>query len=87
MPRGARPDPGRRAACLISGCDGHHRELFGAVGGDDRVPVSAGGDDGVQVPQDCRGDHGLGLGGGELVVVKAASAFFAQECDSTRRRS
>jgi hypothetical protein len=28
----------------------------------------AGGDDGVQVPQDRGGDHGLGLGDGELVL-------------------
>lgn len=47
---------------LLSGGDGHHRGMFGAVGGDDRVPGLAGGDDGVQLPQDRCGDHGLGLG-------------------------
>ena len=34
-------------------------------------PRLAGGDDGVQLPQDRRGDHGLGLGGGELVLLPA----------------
>ena len=35
---------GRR---VVSGGDRHHRATFRAVGGDDRVPGSAGGDDGV----------------------------------------
>ena len=43
--------------------------MFAAVAGDDRVPALAGGDDGVQLPQDRRGDHGLGLDGGELVLL------------------
>ena len=43
--------------------------MFGAVGGDDRVPALAGGDDGVQLPQDRCGDHGLGLGDGESVLL------------------
>ena len=40
-----------------------------AVGGDLGVPGSAGGDHGVQVSQDRGGDHGLGLGGLEFVVL------------------
>jgi hypothetical protein len=40
-----------------------------AVGGDGGVPGLAGGDHGVQVPQDRRGDNGLGLGDGEFVPV------------------
>jgi hypothetical protein len=40
-----------------------------AVGGDGRVPASAGGDDGVQRSQDRRGDHRLGLGDGETVLL------------------
>src|SRR5215207_4220798 len=34
-----------------------------AVGGDGGVPPLAGGDHGMQVPQNRRGDDGLGLGG------------------------
>ena len=33
----------------------------GAVGGDDRIPFAAGGDDGVQLAQDRRGDDSLSL--------------------------
>jgi hypothetical protein len=39
------------------------------MGGDGRVPASAGSDHGVQLPQDRRSDDGLGLGDGELVLV------------------
>ena len=68
MPRRARPGrqldgpPGR------SGGDGAALSS-GAAGGDDRVPGLAGGDDGVQVTQDRGRDHGLRLGGGELVLL------------------
>ncbi len=53
----------------VSGGDG--RQGSGSAGGDRRIPALAGGDDGVQLPQDCRGDHGLGLGGGEPVLLAA----------------
>jgi hypothetical protein len=39
------------------------------MGGDDWVPALAGGDDGVQLPLDRCGDHGLGLGDGEFVLL------------------
>ena len=52
---------------LRSGGQGHLRGP-GAVRGDGRIPGSAGSDDRVQLPQDRRGDHGLGLGDGELVL-------------------
>jgi hypothetical protein len=54
------------------GGDRHHRATFGAVGGDDRVRGSAGGEDGVQSPQDRGGDHGLGWGDGELVLLSGS---------------
>jgi hypothetical protein len=41
------------------------------VGGDDRIPFAACGDDGMLLAQDRRGDDGLGLGGGEFVVLPA----------------
>ena len=46
----------------ISGGGERRHGLFGAVGGNHRVPALAGGDDGVQLPQDRSGDHGLGSG-------------------------
>jgi hypothetical protein len=45
--------------------------VVGAVGGDDRIPFAAGGDDGVLLGQDRRGDDGLSLGEGEFVVLPA----------------
>jgi hypothetical protein len=43
----------------------------GAVGGDVLVLGPAGGDHGVQLPQDRGGDDGLGLGDGEPVGLSA----------------
>ena len=57
------------------------RLLPGAVGGDARVPGLAGGDHGVQVPQDRGGDDGLGLGGRELVVLAAGQVLVAGAVD------
>jgi hypothetical protein len=53
--------------------DGSGSELglvcSGAVGGDGGVAGLAGGDDRMEVAQDRGGDHGLGLGRLELVVL------------------
>lgn len=46
----------------------------GAMGGDLRVPGLTGGDHRVQVPQDRGDEHGLRLGGLELVVLAGARA-------------
>jgi hypothetical protein len=48
----------------MSGGDGHDRGMFGAVGGDNRIPALSGGDDGVQLSQYRCGDHCLGLSDG-----------------------
>jgi hypothetical protein len=45
-----------------------YRVVFGAVGGNHRIPFAAGGDDGMKLAQDRRGDDGLGLGRGERLV-------------------
>ena len=51
---------------VLSGGDGH-RVVAGAVGRDHRIPFVTGGDDGVQLAQDRRGDDGLGLVGVSLL--------------------
>src|SRR3954447_23308142 len=53
----------------------------GAVGGDVGVPGLAGGDDGMQVSQDRGGDHGLGLGWLELVVLAGGQVPVAGSVD------
>src|ERR1035437_6237109 len=53
----------------------------GAVGGDDRIPFAAGGDDGVHLAQDRCGDDGLGLRGGEFVVLPAGQIRVAGVID------
>jgi hypothetical protein len=69
---------GRRSECS----DGEWlRGVLGAVGGDGWVLGLAGGDDGVQVPQDRRRDHGLRLGRGELVVLPAGQVLVAGGID------
>src|SRR6266536_2454296 len=61
----------RRNDWLIawSGCGGWFEWCSGSVGGDGWVPCLAGGDHRVQMPQNRRGDHGLRLGGAQLVVL------------------
>ena len=56
-----------------NGCSGGERcgVVPCAVGRGDRIPGLSGGDDGVQLPQDRRGDDGLRLGGRELVLLPA----------------
>ena len=68
----------RRSECSGGEC---LRGVLGAVRGDGWVPGLAGGDDGVQVPQDRGGDHGLRLGRGELVVLPAGQVLVAGAVD------
>jgi hypothetical protein len=57
------------------------RGVLGAVRGDGWVLGLPGSDDGVQVPQDRDGDHGLCLGRGELVVLPAGQVLVAGGID------
>src|SRR5206468_2096694 len=52
-----------------------------AVGSEAGIPPLTGGDDGVQLAQDGRGDHGLGLGRGEPVVLAAGQVLVAGGVD------
>jgi hypothetical protein len=67
MPQRARPDPalgGRltpHASAMLRLRSAPPRR--GAVGGDDGVPDLPGGDDRVELAQQCGDDGGLGLGG------------------------
>lgn len=70
MPSRARPD--RQIERRDEGLGGERHLLAaggtgGAVGGDLGVPSVSAGDDSMQLSQDRRCDHGLGLGRGELV--------------------
>ena len=51
--------------------------VSGAVGGDAGIPRGAGGDNGVQVSEDPRGDHALRLRRGELVVLPCGQVAIA----------
>ena len=59
---GLAPTASLTGRLLMSGGQWASPRMFGAVGGDDRVPRLAGGHDRVQLAQDRRGDDGLGLG-------------------------
>ena len=52
------------ATGLVTGSGGDRLLAFPAAGGDDRIPPLPGGDDGVQLPEQCRGEHCVGLAGG-----------------------
>jgi len=65
MPRGARP--GRQRGLLL--VSGDHWLAWPAAGGDGGIPSLADGDDRVQMAQERGGEHGVGLPGGELVVL------------------
>ncbi len=70
MPR--RACPGRGLAAPLAGSGGRWCAWPpGAAGCGDRIRGLAGGDDGVQLPQDRRGGDGLRLGGRGLVVLPA----------------
>src|SRR5262245_14217166 len=66
------------------GLGGHRLEGFlaGAVGGDVGAPGLAAGDDGVQLPQDRGGDHGLGLDRFELVGLTGGQVPVAGGVDA-----
>jgi hypothetical protein len=80
MPRRARPGRQLGGPAAVSG---GQRRLTGpaAVRGDERIPGLPAGDDGMQVPLDYRGDDGLGLGGGQLVLRAAGQVVVAGTVD------
>jgi hypothetical protein len=79
MPRRARPD--RQVERRDGESGGHLAAVADAVDGDVGIPRLAGGDDGVQLLQNGRGDHGLGLGGGELVGLACGQMLVAGGVD------
>jgi hypothetical protein len=79
MPRRARPD--RQVERRDGESGGHLPAVADAVDGDVGIPRLAGGDDGVQLLQNGRGDHGLGLGGGELVGLACGQVLVAGGVD------
>jgi hypothetical protein len=85
MPRRARPDR-PLAGSLWSGSDRARLPMLSAVGGDVGVPGAAAGDDGVQVPQDRRRDHGLRLGRAELVLLAGGQVSVSGGVEWNRSR-
>ena len=77
---GLAPAASLMSRLVLSGGD-RHPVVVGAVGGDDRIPLAAGGDDGVQLAQDRRGDDGLSLGRGQFVVLPAGQVPVAGVID------
>src|SRR5215207_9747957 len=73
--------PAWRSCASWSGSGGWFEPWSAAVGGDGGIPDPAGGDHGVQVAQDRRGDDGLGLGGPQLVVLPAGQVPVAGGID------
>ena len=51
---------------------------------EDRIPCLAAGDDGVQMAQDRRGDHGLGLSDGQLVHLPSRQVRESGGVDGVR---